>query len=105
MIGLIKKDIYLILKNLSAVYLLAFLIVIIPATQNLEMLFPMLSFLLAMILSTQIAATMALDEKSNWKKMVMPKWQANISYHYCWELFRRVLCFSSEYCLLMDYPI
>ena len=31
MIGLIKKDIYLILKNLSAVYLLAFLIVIIPA--------------------------------------------------------------------------
>ena len=70
MIGLIKKDIYLILKNLSAVYLLAFLIVIIPATQNLEMLFPMLSFLLAMILSTQIAATMALDEKSNWKKMV-----------------------------------
>ena len=70
MIGLIKKDIYLILKNLSAVYLLAFLIEIIPATQNLEMLFPMLSFLLAMILSTQIAATMALDEKSNWKKMV-----------------------------------
>ena len=70
MIGLIKKDIYLILKNLSAVYLLAFLIVIIPATQNLEMLFPMLSFLVAMILSTQIAATMALDEKSNWKKMV-----------------------------------
>lgn len=70
MIGLIKKDIYLILKNLSAVYLLAFLIVIIPATQNLEMLFPMLSFLLAMILSTQIAATMALDEKSNWTKMV-----------------------------------
>lgn len=70
MIGLIKKDIYLILKNFSVVYLLAFLIVIIPATQNPEMFFPMLSFLLAMILSTQIAATMALDEKSNWKKMI-----------------------------------
>ena len=70
MIGLIKKDIYLILKNLSAVYLLAFLIAIIPATQNSAMLFPILSFLLAVSFSTQIAVTMDLDEKSNWKKIV-----------------------------------
>lgn len=60
----------MIIKNLSAVHLIAIIAVIIPALQNLSMLFPMLTFLLAIVLATQIASSMALDEKTNWERMV-----------------------------------
>jgi len=70
MLGLIKKDLYLIMKNLSLVYLFTFAVVVVPLSQNSSMLLPMISFLVAIIFATQVATTMSLDEKSNWKKIV-----------------------------------
>lgn len=70
MFGLIKKDLFLIVKNLSLVYLFTFVVVIPPIIQNPSMLLPTISFLVAVTLATQIASTMVLDEKSKWEKIV-----------------------------------
>jgi len=40
-----------------------------PISQNPSSLLPTISILMGIIFSTQVATTMALDEKSNWKKI------------------------------------
>lgn len=70
MIGLIKKDLYLIVRSFNLAYLLAFLMFIIPTALNAKMFFPMLALWLAIICATQISSAMTLDEEIDWRRLV-----------------------------------
>lgn len=69
--GLLIKDGYLILKNLSMIYLAAFLMAILPGFRNPSMLLPLLSMLVAVVLGSQVAVTLSWDEKAKWKTMLV----------------------------------
>lgn len=70
MIGLIKKDIILIIKKISFIYLIAVLVPIIPIFQNPSYLMIIASLIISLLLAAQISVTLSLDETANWNKSV-----------------------------------
>lgn len=70
MIGLIKKDLFLIAKNLSPLYLASFLVVIVPITQNPTFLMPIIGLMVSLLFASQILTTLSLDESANWEKNI-----------------------------------
>lgn len=70
MIGLIKKDILLIVKNFSIVYLFTFVIVIVPIMQNPIFMLPIISLMVSLLLAAQVLITITHDESVNWGRSV-----------------------------------
>lgn len=71
MIGLITKDLLLIIKNLSFIYFLPLLVLIMPISQNLSLLMPILSIGITLLLASQVLNTFSLDESANWQKNII----------------------------------
>jgi hypothetical protein len=71
MIGLITKDLLLIIKNLSFIYFLPLLVLILPISQNPVLLMPILSIGITLLLASQVLNTFTLDENVNWQKNIM----------------------------------
>lgn len=70
MIGLLKKDIILIIKNVSYIYLIAVLAPIIPIIQNPNYLMIIVSLIFSLLFAAQTIQTLSLDEAINWNKIV-----------------------------------
>jgi hypothetical protein len=70
MIGLIKKDVYLIIKSLKPIYLLPLLTPIFVITQRPELALPLISIVLSLGFSAFIAETIGADETAKWYKIV-----------------------------------
>ncbi|MDR2996362.1 MAG: ABC-2 transporter permease [Bacillus cereus] len=71
MIGLLRKDIMLITKNFSPIYFIAITPPIVVSLNNPDYFLFMFSITLAFLIAIQVPTTMELDEKVNWKKIVM----------------------------------
>lgn len=70
MIGLIKKDLFLIVKSISPVYLIAVAAPSFVVTQNPQFFMPMLTLVIAFMFALQVTTTMSLDENVNWRRSV-----------------------------------
>lgn len=70
MIGLLRKDAYLILKNLRPTILFAIIPPLFVALQNHRFLMPILAIVVPLIFASQLSETMALDEKEKWRKNI-----------------------------------
>lgn len=70
MIGLIKKDLLLIVKSFSPVYFLGLVPPSFVATQNRQFFMPILTLLIAFMFALQVTSTMSLDENVKWRKNV-----------------------------------
>lgn len=66
--GLLKKDIFLILKSFSPIYLILFFAVMIQTFQSPRMIFPMITFWFTIFFSSQTITTMTFDEDINWNQ-------------------------------------
>lgn len=55
MIGLLKKDFYLIIKNFKAIQIFALIPPIFAATQNPNFIMPIFSIMVSMILASQVS--------------------------------------------------
>jgi hypothetical protein len=71
MIGLLRKDIMLITKSFSPIYFIAITPPIVVSLNNPDYFLFMFSITLAFLIAIQVPTTMELDEKVNWKKIVM----------------------------------
>jgi hypothetical protein len=70
MIGLIKKDLMLIVKSFSVVYILAVMAPLFVIIQNKMLFMPILTMLIAFMFALQVTTTMSLDESVKWRRNV-----------------------------------
>lgn len=70
MVGLLRKDFLLIVRNLSPIYLLAFVATILPVIQNPFFLMPIISMTVGLFFAFQVLTTISLDEVANWYKNI-----------------------------------
>lgn len=68
MLGLLKKDLLLIIRTISPIYLVTFLVVIFPIIQNPSFLMPIISLMVGLLFAMQVLSTMSLDEVVKWEK-------------------------------------
>jgi hypothetical protein len=68
--GLIKKDILVIIRNLSPFHLLGFLPPLFVVFVNRESSFPIICMVVSMYLAYQVGTSMAFDEAVNWRRSV-----------------------------------
>lgn len=66
--GLILKDLYLVLKTISWVYLFPIAIIIICSGSNITFLMPMIAMIIPLFFGFFISNTLHEDEKSNWDR-------------------------------------
>lgn len=70
MLGLLKKDLLLIIRSMSPIYLVSFLVVILPIAQNPSFLMPIISLMVGLLFAMQVLSTISLDEIAKWEKML-----------------------------------
>lgn len=70
MIGLLKKDLYLIVKNFSFTYLIILIAPVFAAFSNPQDAMFIFSLMVALLFAFQITNTMALDESAHWNQNV-----------------------------------
>jgi hypothetical protein len=71
MIGLMKKDILLITKSISYIYLIVIIIPIIPIIENPNYLMMIASLIISLLFALQTIQTLSLDETVNWDRTVL----------------------------------
>ena len=70
MIGLLEKDLYLIVKNFSFAYLIILIAPVFAAFSNPQDAMFIFCLMIALLFAFQITNTMSLDETAHWKKNV-----------------------------------
>jgi len=70
MLGLIRKDIYLIIKNFKPIQIFILIPTIFAATQNPNFLMPIFCIMISMILASQISQTLIIDETEKWNRIL-----------------------------------
>lgn len=70
MIGLIKKDLLLILKNISIAYIFGILVPLFVVLQNPQFFMIIITLIISLMFAMQITTTMSLDENVKWRKNV-----------------------------------
>jgi|GEM_PF-322442 len=70
MIGLIKKDLLLILKSISATYIFGIVMPFFVVTQNPQFFTPILTLVISFLFAMQVTMTISLDENVRWRKYV-----------------------------------
>ncbi|MDI3536809.1 MAG: hypothetical protein PWP30_1291 [Eubacteriaceae bacterium] len=68
MIGLLKKDVYLIIRSLQPIILIAVVPPLFAASQNPAYIMMIISIVIPLIFVSNLTNTMSLDEKENWRK-------------------------------------
>jgi len=68
--GLLKKDLYLIAKNLQPIMLIALFPPVFVAMQNVSLLLPILSIVIPLLFASQLSTTMGCDEEAKWRNNV-----------------------------------
>lgn len=71
MIGLLKKDIMLIIKNFKLVYLIAVLPPVLVSVSNPHYFIFIISMTLSVTIAMQTSITLELDERVRWERIVM----------------------------------
>lgn len=69
MLGLIRKDIYLLKGRISAIQLVPLLAPIIVAVQNRELLMPLLTIVISLAMAALVSDTISMDEEINWLRV------------------------------------
>lgn len=70
MLGLIKKDLLLIIKNISPAYIVAIAAPSVAAFSNRQFFMFVLSLVFSFLLAMQVSITMSLDETVKWRRNV-----------------------------------
>lgn len=69
--GLILKDLIIIKNNFKKIYLVILLFSILPGFQNKDYFLTITTFIISMLLASQVIAGITVDENNGWNKAVL----------------------------------